>query len=79
MRGLLACAAVAASLTVSIPAARAGTNWPWCAVLLDTEGSATNCGFVSREQCEGYLSGIGGFCEPNPFYRARTPAPRPSR
>jgi hypothetical protein len=50
--------------------------YPWCAVL-DTGDAAYNCGFVSIEQCRATVSGIGGFCEPNPFYTP--PSQKPSR
>lgn len=29
---------------------------------------ATNCGFLTIEQCRASVSGIGGFCVPNQFY-----------
>jgi hypothetical protein len=34
-------------------------------------GGGTNCGFVTLEQCRATVSGIGGFCRPNPFYDGR--------
>jgi hypothetical protein len=34
-------------------------------------GGGTNCGFVTLEQCRATVSGIGGFCSPNPFYDGR--------
>ena len=41
----------------------------WCAVYSgEDSGSARNCGFVTLEQCRATISGIGGLCEPNPFY-----------
>ena len=50
--------------------------YPWCAVL-DMGDAAYNCGFVSIEQCRATVSGIGGFCEPNPFYTS--PSQNPSQ
>ena len=41
--------------------------YPWCAVL-DTGDAAYNCGFVTIEQCRATVSGIGGSCDPNPWY-----------
>jgi hypothetical protein len=29
---------------------------------------ATNCYFVTLGQCRAAISGLGGFCRPNPFY-----------
>ena len=41
--------------------------YKWCAVL-NVGDAAYNCSFVTIEQCRASVSGIGGFCEPNPFY-----------
>ena len=30
--------------------------------------AATNCGFLTLQQCRATVSGIGGFCVPNQFY-----------
>jgi hypothetical protein len=38
--------------------------YPWCAVYSDDAGGASNCGFLTIEQCRATESGIGGFCEP---------------
>ena len=40
-----------------------------------------NCGFMTLEQCRAAISGTGGFCEPNPFYKGPEPVPprRPRR
>ncbi len=43
-------------------------NYPWCAYYSTGDGNATNCGFVTREQCMASVSGIGGYCEPNNTY-----------
>jgi Protein of unknown function (DUF3551) len=40
----------------------------WCAVYGAKSGGATNCGFVTLAQCRATVSGIGGMCQPNPFY-----------
>jgi hypothetical protein len=39
--------------------------YPWCAVYGGDAGGASNCGFLTIEQCRATVSGIGGFCEPN--------------
>jgi len=51
---------IAAMSTRPAPVAAA----PWCAHL-DEVG--TNCGFYSFRQCNEYLSGLGGYCNRNPF------------
>jgi hypothetical protein len=53
--------------------------WPWCADLNGDEGGgATNCGFASWQQCQTYISGIGGWCYRNPYAQSE-PAPRRER
>ena len=42
----------------------------WCAQYGGKSG-ATNCYFVTYEQCRAALSGNGGFCNPNTFYDGR--------
>jgi len=38
--------------------------------------AATNCGFLTLQQCRATVSGIGGFCVPNQFYNPQTSAKR---
>jgi hypothetical protein len=45
--------------------------YPWCAVYAGVDFSATNCGFMTLEQCRAAISGVGGFCEPNQLYNPR--------
>ena len=40
----------------------------WCADLTITRGGASNCWFLTLEQCRATVSGAGGYCRPNPFY-----------
>ena len=76
MRRFLFCAAVTAFSIVTLPAtnlARAA-EWPWCAILtMGPDDLARNCGFANRQQCLATVSGIGGWCELNPRYRAEAP------
>ncbi len=51
-------------------------DYPWCAHY-GGRSAATNCGFVSFEQCRWTVSGIGGHCARNPFYAAAHDADRP--
>ena len=39
----------------------------WCAQY-SGRGGATNCYFMTIGQCQAAVSGVGGFCRPNPFY-----------
>lgn len=46
-------------------------NYPWCALYGGGDkGGASNCGFVTFEQCLTTLSGMGGFCQQNTQYVA---------
>jgi hypothetical protein len=48
--------------------------YPWCAVYSGGAGGASNCGFLTIEQCRATVSGIGGFCAPNQFYNPKPAA-----
>ena len=65
---LFALSALAAVVLSAPSAARAQIYYPWCAVYGGRSGGGTNCGFSTIEQCRATVSGIGGFCQPNPFY-----------
>lgn len=44
----------------------------WCAEYGGFRGGGgTNCYFVTLGQCRAAISGVGGFCRPNPFYTGR--------
>ncbi len=48
--------------------------YPWCANYGGDASGASNCGFLTLEQCRATVSGIGGFCEHNQFYNPRSGA-----
>lgn len=50
--------------------------YPWCANYGGDASGASNCGFLTLEQCRATVSGIGGFCEHNQFYNPRPGATR---
>ena len=62
--------AVAAGLAATFLIGPANADpYKWCAVYGGRGGGgATNCGFVTLEQCRATISGIGGTCELNPRY-----------
>ena len=74
---LLAATIMAAGVVVLTPTAGSADPYKWCAVYGGDAGGASNCGFVTIEQCRATVSGIGGFCDPNPFYTG--PAERPAK
>jgi hypothetical protein len=59
---------VALSLSASLSAAapRTGANGTFCANY-GTGHSGIDCSFTSFEQCRATVSGIYGFCTPNPY------------
>jgi hypothetical protein len=54
-------------LTWSAANAQYNPPYAWCAEYSGGRGGATNCGFVTLEQCQWTVSGIGGFCRENLF------------
>lgn len=69
---------VAGHLAAGTPAQ--AIEWPWCADLFEGGrsggGTATNCGFANLRQCESYISGMSGWCYPNPRYPEQRPPRR---
>jgi hypothetical protein len=63
--------AAIASLPVLATPVRAEIEYPWCAQYSGDGDGGRNCGFSTLEQCRATVSGIGGSCEPNLFYRDR--------
>jgi hypothetical protein len=73
-RILLAAAALSAVLLFTgRPALALYGSAPWCAVLDTGSGSVQwECIYGSIESCRpNILAGNRGFCNPNPYYRAR--------
>jgi hypothetical protein len=76
---LLALAALSATAAFPSPPAQA-VEYPWCAQYGGRGGDGgRNCGFVSFEQCMATVSGIGGFCERNLFYKGAERVHKPRR
>ncbi|MFN3656933.1 MAG: DUF3551 domain-containing protein [Pseudolabrys sp.] len=67
---ILAGLAAAAMLGLATPGH--ADPYKWCAQYGNGwSGGGRNCGFVTWQQCMATVSGIGGYCEPNPFYSGR--------
>ncbi len=56
---------------MAAPTPSLAREYPWCA---QYSWSNYNCGFVTFQQCLDTISGVGGFCKPNP--RFVPPPPR---
>jgi len=64
----------ALALSVLSTSAAHADPYKWCAHILDPDGGgeiANECYYVTLKQCRDTISGIGGTCEPNPFYDGR--------
>jgi len=67
---LLIASALLTTAAVLAPAPSQAQTYPWCAQYSGGfGGGGRNCGFTSYGQCMATVSGIGGFCERNSFYR----------
>jgi hypothetical protein len=70
-------AALVALILGAAPNAAQADPYRWCAIYGGFHGGGgTNCYFVTLQQCEAAVSGVGGYCRPNPFY---TGPDRPAR
>jgi hypothetical protein len=65
----LAVLLVAGLISAVVPSASPPGEYPWCAVYGGSMNGSSNCGFTTRQQCLATVSGIGGDCSPNPFYK----------
>ena len=63
LAGTIILAALAAAIVLT-PAAAKADPYRWCAVYGGDMGGASNCGFVTIEQCRATISGKGGSCQP---------------
>ena len=68
---LLALMVAGVTLAAAVPTVSHADPYRWCAQY-NGRGAARNCGFVTYRQCMATVSGIGGFCERNPFYDGRS-------
>jgi Protein of unknown function (DUF3551) len=78
MRLLLALV-VGVFVASAIDEARAD-QYRWCAIMSggDDGGASYNCYFVTLQQCQWAVSGVGGFCIPSQFSNDR-PAAAPAQ
>jgi hypothetical protein len=71
MRNIIFAAALAIAGTAFGGTANADP-YRWCAEYgSGGRSSGTNCYFMTIQQCQSAISGVGGFCRPNPFYTGR--------
>jgi hypothetical protein len=67
MRGMILGATILWAAFVVRPAH--ADPYQWCAEYGGFRGGgATNCYFLTLQQCQAAVSGVGGFCRRNTFY-----------
>ncbi|MBX6329601.1 MAG: DUF3551 domain-containing protein [Pseudolabrys sp.] len=80
MQRMLVTAVAAAAFSVLVPSASDAIEYPWCAQYGGPGGDGgRNCGFTTFAQCMATVSGVGGFCERNLFYRGPERPHKPRR
>jgi len=67
MRPMIVTTLAAAAVWTASSGIASADPYRWCAQYSGRAGG-TNCYFVTRAQCQAAVSGVGGFCRPNPFY-----------
>lgn len=74
---VIATVAVAAITTTP---ARAEIEYPWCSITSIGQSGMPSCMYSTRDQCNAFIGGQAGFCQPNPRYVApAAPARRNTR
>jgi hypothetical protein len=67
--GLTASTAIAMTAAVAMFDTASADPYRWCAHYSGgMAGGASNCWFMTLQQCRATISGVGGYCAPNPFY-----------
>ena len=67
---------VAGFVSLTGPAqAQSPYDYPWCGLYADKSGAMV-CYFATYNQCRATLSGIGGNCIANPYFRGDPPLSR---
>lgn len=54
-------------------------KYRWCAQYSGRAGGSSNCYFVTLQQCQAAVSGVGGFCRPSNFTGSEERPPRSKR
>jgi len=65
--GLVSITLVTITLVTMVLTATDAAAGSWCAVYSGRKGGSENCTFSSANQCRATVSGVGGWCRPNPF------------
>ena len=69
---------VAATSFASTPG-RADAEYPWCAITGTGQDGMPKCSYSTIAQCNAFLGGQAGFCQPNPRATANAQVIRGAR
>jgi hypothetical protein len=64
-----------AAVTITTPS-RAEIEYPWCSVTSAGQSGTPSCRYATLEQCQAFISGVNGSCQPNPRATALPQAKR---
>jgi hypothetical protein len=53
---------------VTLANAQSAYDYRWCAEYSGRTGGGMNCYFQTRAQCMASISGVGGICQPSPWF-----------
>jgi hypothetical protein len=67
-RAALAVPALLSLIVLDATPGAADVIRPWCAQYVGSRDGATNCGFISYDQCMMTARGAGAYCVQNPWY-----------
>jgi len=74
IKPVVVAAVAVVALSLAPRAAQAGGGgYPWCA---HYPTGLNECNFYTWDQCRAAISGVGGVCDANPFFRGYLPPPR---
>jgi hypothetical protein len=70
----IAIAAVFLLVTGAVLQPAKAEPYAWCAIFSGDLGGVRSCSFFTMDQCRATVSGVGGFCQPNPWYAGAAPS-----
>lgn len=65
---IVAAAVLAIAAVASTGGGAKAQDLPWCAIFSGDLGGVRSCAYHTQEQCRATVSGVGGFCQPNPWH-----------
>ncbi|WP_160170497.1 DUF3551 domain-containing protein [Afipia sp. P52-10] len=66
-------AVLSAAISLASAPARAEIDYPWCAITSIGQSGMPACLYATKAQCDAFIAGQAGFCQPNARYVAPPP------